>query len=242
MPSESRSIPQMIWPTPMLTVEVADAARLNAGLAQVVFAREKAILAGKATPVAGLNDGLTAHWMEYNVLNWEEPVCVEFRGIVLRALRDYFAMLGDPDDPKFAIAGISCWANILRFGQSLEIHHHDPGFVSGHYMVQAGEPEEVGASGGKSGYTTYFRPGFIERTMGGDKAGPTSPWDSEWQFSEAPRPGRLFFFPSYVRHEVRPNLSRTPRISIAMDIYLREQQASKILFFAPPRWFRPPAS
>ncbi len=239
MAAENRITAQMIWPTPMLTVELADAARLNTGLAQAIVARERAVLAGKATPVAGLADGMTAHWMEYNVLNWEEPVCVEFRTIVLRALRDYFAMLGDPDDPKFAIAGISCWANILRFGQSLEIHHHDPGFLSGHYMVQSGEPEDS-LSGGRSGYTTYFRPGFIERTMGGEKAGPTSPWDAEWHFAEPPRPGRLFFFPSYVRHEVRPNLSKTPRISIAMDVYLREQQASKMLFFAPPRWFRPP--
>jgi uncharacterized protein (TIGR02466 family) len=232
---------QVIWPTTVLNVEVADAARLNKELAQVIMGREKPILGGKATPVAGLADGMTTHWMEYNVLNWEEPACVEFRQIVLQGLREYFALLGNPDEPKFAVAGISCWANILRFGQSLEIHHHDPGFVSAHYMVQCGEPEDGGANGGRSGYTTYFRPGFIERTMGGDKAGPTSPWDGDWQLAEPPREGRLFFFPSYVRHEVRPNLSRTPRISIAMDVYLREQQASKMLFFTPPRWFRPSA-
>jgi uncharacterized protein (TIGR02466 family) len=239
MTAEWRTTSRIVWATPILSIEVDDATQLNRDLALAILSRESRILAGKATPVAGLTDGMTTHWMEYNVLNWEEPVCAQFRSIVLRSVREYFALLGNPDDPKFAIAGISCWANILRFGQSLEIHHHDPGFISAHYMVQAAAPEGDRSDGARSGYTTYFRPGFIERTMGGDKAGPTSPWDGEWQLSEPPRPGRLVFFPSYVRHEVRPNLSQTPRISIAMDVYLRSQQASKMLFFSPPRWFRP---
>jgi uncharacterized protein (TIGR02466 family) len=242
MTAELRVTPQTIWPTPVLSVEVCGAEDLNRGLARAILSRESAILAGKATPVAGLNDGLTTHWMEYNVLNWDAPACVEFRGIALRGLREYFATFGNPDEPKYAIAGISCWANILRFGQSLEIHHHDPAFASAHYMVQCGAPEEGAGDGARSGYTTYFRPGFIERTMGGEKAGPTSPWDGDWHLSEPPREGRLYIFPSYVRHEVRPNLSQTPRISIALDVYLRAQQASKLLLFAPPRWYRPSAA
>jgi hypothetical protein len=57
--------------------------------------------------------------------------------------------------------------------------------------------------------------------------------------SETPTEGRLFFFPSYVRHEVRANLEDQPRISIAMDFYVEGQASSKLLHFAPPRWYVP---
>jgi putative 2-oxoglutarate-Fe(II)-dependent oxygenase superfamily protein len=231
---------ELRWATPILTVEHSHAHHLNRRLAEIILEKESQITAsGKPTEIAGVKDGLTAHWLEYNVLNWDDPAITEFRQMVLSGLQEFFRLIGDPDEPGLKISGISCWANVLRYGKAIEVHHHDPGFVSGHYMVQSGrdpnqegetaQPESVG------GETVYYRPGFMDRSHGGESAALSSFWDSDWRISSEPEEGRLVFFPSYVRHEVRPNLGRRERISIAMDIYVEKQNA--LIYFGNPRWF-----
>jgi len=233
---------EFMWPIPTLTVELKGVETLNRKLAQIILEKEgKVISNGKPTMVAGLTEGLTAHWLEYNVLSWDYPEIAEFRQHVLSGLRQFFKLIGDPDSPEMKISGISCWANVLRPGQALEVHHHDPAFVSMHYHVQSGnepDPESsVEANQHNSGSTVYFRPGFMERSHGGKAAGLASPWDENWRISAAPTEGKLFFFPSYIRHEVRPYMGKTERISIALDLFLKRQNAP--IYFAPPRWFVP---
>jgi hypothetical protein len=237
--NERTITPQLLWPSPTLSIQYKNVNRLNQGLARIILEKERAITAkGNPLTVAGLESGLTTHWLEYNVLTWDYPEIAEFRQMVLSGLREYFKMVGDPDDPGLQISGISCWANALRYGQSLEVHHHDPGFVSAHYQVQSGfTGDEDGAQIGDSGNTVYFRPGFLDRSHGGKQAGTTSPWDSDWRISAPATEGKLFFFPSYLRHEVRPYMGKRERISIAMDVYVKRQDA--LIYFGPPRWYVP---
>jgi uncharacterized protein (TIGR02466 family) len=233
--------PELLWPTPTLTIEHTDIDELNRGLARIILEKERSIIAkGMPTSVAGLEEGLTTHWLEYNVLMWDYPEIKEFRKLVLDGVQEFFKLLGNPDDPGLKISGISCWANVLRFGEALEVHHHDPSFVSAHYQVQCGDdtdPNNPSKKSGNSGHTIYFRPGFLDRSHGGKAAGQTSPWDADWRSDAAPVEGKLFFFPSYLRHEVRPYTGKTERISIAMDIFVEKQEA--LIYFAPPRWFVP---
>jgi hypothetical protein len=234
--------PQLLWATPTMTIEHKNIDDLNEGLARIILEKEREIISkGNPTKVAGVKEGLTAHWLEYNVLNWQNPEIKEFRRLVLSGLREFFKLIGDPDDPGLKVSGISCWANVLRFGEMLEIHHHDPAFVSAHYTVRCGREangnESVAQAVVHGGETVYFRPGFMDRSHGGEAAALGSPWDSDWRISTEPTEGKLFYFPSYVRHEVRPNLSAIERISIAMDIFIEKQNAS--IYFAPPRWFVP---
>jgi uncharacterized protein (TIGR02466 family) len=236
---EKHTKPEMFWPTPTLTLQLAGVEELNQGLARIIREKEKEILAkAKPTPVAGVKMGLTAHWLEFNVLNWDYPEIAQLRGLVLDGIREMFKLLGeDPDSPGMQIAGISCWANVLRFGEFLEVHHHDPSFLSAHYQVQTGYEVGKPPSKDEGGQTVYFRPGFLDRSMGGKAAGQTSPWDADWKTSVEPVEGKLFFFPSYVRHEVRPYLGSHERISIAMDIFVKKQEA--LMHFGGPRWFVP---
>jgi hypothetical protein len=228
--------PSVWWPIPTLLIQHKNSKELNAGLARIILQKEREVLAkGKPVPVAGLNEGLTAHWQEFNVLNWDYPECIELRQFVLRGLREYFKLLGDPDDPGLKVCGISCWANVLRLGESLDIHHHDPGFASAHYTVQTGREEGAPPSTRDSGHTIYYRPGFIDRSQGVGQS--TSFWDADWKTSNPPTEGNMIFFPSYVRHEVRPNLEAKERISIAMDVYVEKQKA--LIYFGGPRWFVP---
>ena len=233
---------QLLWATPTLTVELKNVDELNNGLARIIIEKEQEIISkGNPTAVAGVQDGLTAHWLEYNVLNWQYPEIEEFRRHVLSGLREYFKLIADPDEPGLQISGISCWANVLRFNHGLDVHHHDPAFVSAHYTVRCGKgkKEEVAMAQNKvgGGETVYFRPGFMDRSHGGEAAGFASPWDADWRISAEPTEGKLFFFPSYVRHEVKPNLGDGERISIAMDVFVKKQNA--LIYFGPPRWFVP---
>lgn len=239
---EKEIIPEIMWPTPTLRVKHKGVEDFNKALAAVVKRREKEVLSrSKPTKVAGQTQGLGAHWLEYNVLNWDDPEIVQFRKMVLSGLREFFKMVGDPDDPGMKITGISCWANIVRYGDALEVHNHDPAFASAHYQVQSGYEykDNRDQPGGlaDSGHTVYFRPGFLDRSQGGLAAGPTSPWDHDWHRSVRPQEGSLFVFPSYVRHEVRPYLGHEERISIAMDVFIAKQQVQ--MFFGGPRWFIP---
>lgn len=205
-------------------------------MAQIIRDKEREILKkGRATKVAGLEDGLTAHWLEYNVLNWNFSECHELRRIALRGFQSFLHAAKLQDQPGMEISGISCWANILRPGQALQVHHHDPAFASAHYTVTTGfeqddRPED-------SGHTVYFRPGFMERSHGGKQNGWVSPWDDDWKISSKPQAGKMIFFPSYVRHEVRPNLGTSERISIAMDFFVKKQDA--MIYFNGQRWYVP---
>jgi hypothetical protein len=243
---EKTLTPELLWPIPILSIQLHGCEELNRGLARIVFEKEREVVAmNRPTPVAGQTKGLGSHWLEYNVLNWKFPEVVEFRRHVLDGLREYIAMIGgDPDHPDYKIKGISCWANILRFGDSLEVHHHDPGFVSVHYQVQTGYPRDgeekhPGTVGRDDmGHTVYYRPGFLDRSHGGRQAGANvSPWDSEWKRNAEPVEGKLVIFPSFVRHEVRPYMGRRERISIAMDVYIQKQES--LIYFGGPRWHVP---
>lgn len=226
------------WPTPTLTVGLDQPEALNARLAAIVLEQEAKIRATYApTLVAGIADGLTAYWQKFNVLKWDCPEIRVFREIVLSGLRQWLALIGNPDSSDLQVAGISCWANVLRFGERLTMHHHDPAFVSAHYTVQSGFEGAADAGLIDSGYTVYFRPGFADRSHGGDASMAASPWDDDWAIGRPAVPGRLFFFPSFIRHEVRPYLGSTQRISIAMDVFLKRQQLP--IHFGGPRWLVP---
>jgi hypothetical protein len=190
---------------------------------------------GGGTPVAGMNEGLTTHWLEYNVLNWKDPVINIFRELVVDGLSEYLKIVCRKEQ-ETEVAGISCWANVLRFGEGIQVHHHDPAFVSAHYTVRAGfEDGEVVMK--DSGSTLYFRPGFFERSHGGEAHPFGSPWDEDWVIRVQPKEGTLFFFPSFLRHEVRPYLGGAQRISIALDVFLKSQKLP--MYFGSPRWFVP---
>lgn len=227
---------EMWWPTPIVVVEPDDLATLNRRLADIVLAKEAEIIRNQTpTPIAGTATGLTAYWLTYNVLNWNHPECRTLASVVLRAYAEFLDLLGLADDPAYEISGISCWANVVRHGESLAIHHHDPGFVSAHYTVKSGYASDV-QPGMEGGHTIYYRPGFIERSQGDSAFG--GPWDEDWRVSVPATEGRLTMFPSYVRHEVKAHLGDSERISIALDIYVKKQKQLPF-YFGPPRWHVP---
>ena len=234
---EAEVLTKQLWTTPTVTLRLVNSQKLVRGLEEIILKEEAIIRAKrKSTRVAGLETGLSTHWLEFNVLNWAYPEIAEFRRHVLRGIREFIKLVGDPDDPKFAIAGISCWANVLRSGESLHVHHHDPAFVSAHFQVKTGyeEGQEIPYD---AGHTIYYRPGFVDRSHGGQASAAPSPWDDDWQITTKPIEGKLFLFPSYVRHEVRPYIGSSYRISVAMDVFVKMQNLP--IYFGGSRWYVP---
>lgn len=231
--------PMVLWPTPVLIVQHPDTAEFNKRLAEIILEKEREILAREGpTPIAGgFQYELGAYRLKYNVLNWDYDECRTLREMVLAGAREFVRLNADPAHPDYQIVGISCWANVLRRGQSIEVHHHDPGYLSAHYTVKTGYGAEDPASALESGHTVYYRPGFFERSQGEPTFG--SLWDVDWRISVKPQEGNMTFFPSYVRHEVRSQLEAAERMSIAMDIYIKKQELP--FYFAPPRWYVPVA-
>src|SRR5262249_40089245 len=147
------------------------------------------------SPVAGMATGLTTQWRNYNLLNWPQSECMILREAVLTGLRAFISQFADPEDPAYRILGVAAWANVLRTGQSLHLHHHDQAFVNAHYLVASGHEKDspmaaAEAARNESGYTVYYRPGFIERSHGERQGETINPWDADWRISAPPTPGR----------------------------------------------------
>ncbi len=227
----------LMWPIQTVTLTIQDPGPFNRRLAEIILEEEqKTIETMKPTEVAGIKEGLTAYWLKFNVLNWRYPEIDVFREITLSGIRQWLNANGDTLGGDLRIAGISCWANVLRYGEHLSIHHHDPAFLSGHYQVQSGLSDDPQVPN-DSAATIYYRPGFMDRSMGGKASMSPSPWDDGWQIQSPPEEGRFFFFPSFVRHEVRTYLGKTHRISIALDVFMKSQNLQ--IYFGGPRWFVP---
>jgi hypothetical protein len=240
METKSRHI--VWWPTHTFSVELLSCEELNLGLAQLILDHEARTLEVPGSEVAGLTKGLTTQWQTYNVLNWPHRECGLLREILLTGVHDFITQFADPLDPEFQILGIAAWANVLRRGQSLRLHHHDQAFINAHYLVRTGHEADSPAAlseanRNESGYTVYYRPGFIERSHGERHGETLNPWDADWRVSIPATPGRLVFFPSYVRHEVRSYVGEDARISIAFDFYIRKQEP--LIYFGGPQWFVP---
>jgi hypothetical protein len=232
-----RFSPTVWWPTPVLAVENVDSDAFNRSLADIIRQAERRFATeARPAPVAGLDDGLTIHWKDYNVLKLPHPECEQLKGMFLDALRAYFKQFCDPDHPDYKILGIASWANVLRHGDGMHIHHHDQAFVNAHYYVQAGDIPSPSPHA-EHGHTVYYRPGFFERSHGERLGGVMNPWDVDWRVSLAPRVGHFMFFPGYVRHEVRPYLGNGERISVAFDVYVAKQEP--LSYFGGPEWLVP---
>ena len=148
----------------------------------------------------------TARFAEYNVLEWDTPETNLLKKYAKIKVREYNKLLGN-DTPDYLWA--RCWVNILRWGQKINAHMHtlkSESYLSAHFTVQADNTS-----------TCYMNPINVLN-------------DPEI-ISEENVPGVFSIFPSYVPHYTTRHYSFKPRITIAMDIYIEndENRGSAIL-------------
>lgn len=105
---------------------------------------------------------------------------------------------------KTSNAKLVAWANINAPGSRNTMHTHKEDDFSGVYYLQATD----------CGDLRFPNPANIL----GD-CGKTSPFMRDFSF--APKDGDLIIWPSWLAHEVEPNLSNRERINLAFNIRIR---------------------
>ena len=104
----------------------------------------------------------------------------------------------------------NAWVNVSPKYASNRIHVHPRDHLSGVYYVQA--PENSGS--------ICFRDPRPQVEMWDFPYGETNEMSTR-EVSYQPAAGRMVLFPSWLAHEVRPNMSEEDRISIAFNFFYR---------------------
>jgi uncharacterized protein (TIGR02466 family) len=199
-----------LFPTPVALVEVPDAARLNAALADVILARAKSHPSTQHSNLGG--------WQS----SWDFP---EWGGQPAQGLLDGARRLAsdltcDRHGRKVQVAWkTNAWANVNRSGHGNEFHTHPGCFWSGVYYVDDGG---IGADPSLGGEFEIqdprgVAPAMYAPTLGMATAGGTTMGASELL---SPHAGLLILFPAWLSHAVRPYRGTRARISIAFNLSL----------------------
>jgi len=101
---------------------------------------------------------------------------------------------------------IHYWSNVNSFGSRNVLHAHKPGIFSGCYYIQ----------GEGTGNLRIVNPANI---LG--ECNPRSPFSRDFFFT--PKDRDLIMWPSWLPHEVEPNLSNNDRINIAFDVRFKNE-------------------
>lgn len=115
------------------------------------------------------------------------------------------------NDRRLAIE--SFWVNINPKFAYNALHDHPQSMLSGVYYVRADD---------QSGCLRFRDPRAAKRMnpwpVGPDDKTDQRHWD---RVNYKPQPGRLIMFPSWLEHDVEPNMSDEDRISISFNLELR---------------------
>jgi len=185
-------------------------------LAQTCLEREKEIkklpvMYGDYRSVKNVNDGntglgknsTTSKYQSYNVLDWKTPETNQLKSNILKSLIDYSSYFKN----DISQIWITCWVNILRWGQRINPHLHVTGpnsYLSGHFNVQSGNTSTC--------YMSLINHLTCSNVI------------------DCPNiPGEMTLFPSYLHHYTTRHYSVKPRITIAFDLSVSQRYHSTIL-------------
>src|SRR5246127_5272169 len=193
-----------LFPTPVVTMDVPDAAALNAELRAVITARQK-------THAGTQHSNLGGWQSSWDMDRWGGAPAIKLlaigRNLAGRVTTD---RAGKP-------AGIAwkanMWANVNRSGHGNEFHSHPGSFWSAVYYVDDGGIDADPSLGGELEFMDPRGPGpaMYAPQLAYGSAG-LSVGANE---TVRPKTGRMVMFPAWLLHQVRPYKGTAQRISIA---------------------------
>ena len=142
-------------------------------------------------------DSLTAKYRFYNIFAWRDPISMSFTNFVVTQYKQFLDHFELATPQTWA----RCWANVLRPGESIARHNHgcdSYSYLSGHFVLAA------------ENTATYYE----------------NPMDLTVH-QEPNTPGSLTLFPSYIRHWTDTNTSLKPRITLAFDLFIANEEFRK---------------
>ena len=216
----SSASPEIIplFATPLVILDVPDAATLNAELRRVIEQREKSHPSTQHSNLGGWQSS-------WDMDRWGGAPAIKLMAIVRnlanRVTTDRKGNAGTGPHPGyFAVTWHgNMWANINRSGHGNEYHSHPGAYWSAVYYVDDGGIAADPSLGGELEFMdprgplpAMNAPHLGVAMAGGLTAGATE--------RVAPKSGRLVMFPAWMMHQVRPYRGTAQRISIACNLSL----------------------
>ena len=197
-----------LFATPVVSAEIADAARLNAALAPTIRARARAHPSTRHSNLGGWQSS-------WDFDEWGGAAGAELLNRA-RAIAD--RLTADRDGGALTVAWrTNAWANINGKGHGNEFHTHPGCFWSGVYYVDDGgicaNPElggELEIQDPRGVAPAMYAPKLCFAVPHGPAMGATE--------TMAPRTGVMVMFPAWLSHAVRPYHGEAERISIAFNL------------------------
>jgi hypothetical protein len=207
-----------LFATPLVTMDVPDAAALNVELRRVIMQREKSHPTTQKSNLGG--------WQStWDMDRWGGAPAIKLlaigRNLANRVTTDREGKpVNGPHPGFFAVTWIAnMWANINRSGHGNEFHSHPGAYWSGVYYVDDGG---IAADASLGGELEFMDPRGPLPAMNAPHLGVAMPGGLSAGATERvpPRSGRLVLFPAWMMHQVRPYRGSAERISIAFNLTL----------------------
>ena len=196
--------------TPILLIDVPDAAAMNAELASVLLAREREAISKSHSTLGG--------WQStWDVDAWAGAGAGRLLAIGCDVANR--ATLDRDGKPVSIDWRWNMWANINRRDHGNELHSHPGSFWSGVYYVDDGGTFDDPSLGGELEFldprapgVAMYAPRLAFALPGGLSVGA--------KHRIQPKAGRLVMFPAWLLHQVRSYRGDSQRISIAFNLSL----------------------
>lgn len=201
-----------LFETPVLHGRVADAEPLNAALSDAIRSRRASDAGIERSNVGGWHS-------RTDMLSWGGEAAARLAGTAIRAAKRLSHF--DGHDPAALAWSVRMWANVSPPG-ALNMSHAHPGVLwAAVYYVDMGAGADDADIGGelfledpRFPVPVMTFPGFRALDADGE---PQSP-----DHLIRPSAGDLILFPGFLRHGVRPHRGSRERVSIAMNLYVKE--------------------
>lgn len=194
-----------MFPTTLLSCQLPDHERLNAGLLEYIGTLRGAAPDGRVrSNVLG--------WQSGN-LDFDVPSVAEFAALVLERAREYGLAHSWRFPSHMQLVMRELWANANTGHAYNNVHNHPNSLLSGVYYLKAEENSGDLLIADPRKQAWVMQPEYVERNQMNSPV-----------HTIPPEVGRLIIFPSWLDHGVNPNLSGTERISVAFNIDLMHEQ------------------
>jgi uncharacterized protein (TIGR02466 family) len=197
-----------VFPTPIVTADLPDAARLNAALKPVILARMQ-------THPSTQHSNLGGWQSTWDFADWGGEAA---RHLLAAATQLAGQLTCDRAGRPIQVNWRhNAWANVNRGGHGNEFHTHPGSFWSGTYYVDDGG---IGADASLGGEFEFQDPRGVGPAMYAPQLAFRMPGGQSVGASETVRPhaGMMVLFPAWLSHAVRPYRGQGTRISVAFNL------------------------
>ena len=198
-----------LFATPIVLIDLPDAAALSADLRRTILEREKSHPGTEHSNLGGWQS-------EWDMDRWGGAPAIKLLAVARNSANK--VTTNRQGQPVSIAWKANMWANINRTGHGNEFHSHPGSFWSAVYYVDDGGIDADPSLGGELEFMDPRGPGpaMYAPNLAFGSAGLSVGANEVVR----PRAGRMVMFPSWVLHQVRPYRGQAERISIALNLSL----------------------